>query len=440
LCMELLTKSSDLVSELFLQDIPKEEYIHNLLEDAPMGNNKLLKKIQERIEHLLKSDESKKVFSERYNISDMDDLVERVKRCEFVSSQCLAMIYYHDEQFRNFNVTEPFLLRSLVMKPNDERGLLMLASLYEYMGNVEMSERVYMLLVHYNPNDPDVLGDVALFFRNVKQDHGRARDLFLQALSIKGDHVNNLRNYAMFLFEEESNVEDALKLLEQAMGIVPNDYMTMSSYGMVLMVQAVNTPATSSAIFKQAREFLKKSLQTNPYQSCAIIMNYAVAERMCGNKMDARKAFDEAIKAFDEQECKQPNDSHVNMFNNYASFLFEEESYEMARNMFQRGLAIDETASAIHCNLALTFVKLGDVKSAEKHFSLAAEPQPDEDLLTQKNNLYQYAKFAKKHLKDGEKAGKLYSRLLKVCEEDGGKSNKENAMYYEKADKYVKSQ
>ncbi|EFC48199.1 TPR repeat protein [Naegleria gruberi] len=443
LCVELLLESTKLYKELFLKRFKSSEYVKNALEHSPHGNNKLLAKIKERIAELIETDEAKKILAEKYGITNIADLSERILRVDFISSMCLAMIYFHDETLRNFELSESYVLRSMVSKPSDERSILMLATIYEYTGDIEMAEKCYLLLAQYNPNDPDVMGDIAVFYRNVKRDLLRAKQFFIDAIAAKPTHVNNLRNYAMYLFEEEGDVEEATKLLEQAMSIVPNDYMSMSSYGMVSMAQAVNDPKNSSAIFKRARDNLKRSLQLNPFQSCAILMNYAVSERMCGNNIDAKKAFDEAVKAYDEHEKIAPNDSHVNLFNNYASFLFEEGKYEEAKSMYQRALELDSDSLEVHSNLALTLVKLENFKLAETHFKKACNfDLSDEfhEFTAVKNSLYQYAKFSMNTLKNTTQAKELFEKLIQVCEHNGGRKYSDNTLYYEKYERFLKNQ
>ncbi|KAG2374094.1 hypothetical protein C9374_011173 [Naegleria lovaniensis] len=435
---ELLTKSSKLFSELFLKDINDADLRENALENCPKGENSLLKKVRSRIEKLVLSEEGEKVLAEKFAISDRNDLIQRLERCDFITSVCLAMMYYHDEKMRDFSKSESFLLRALTYKPDDERCLLMFASLNEFTGNIKNAEQAYLLLSHYNPNDPDVLGDIAVFYRNMMHDRMKAKKYFNMALKLNPNHVNNLRNYAMYLFEEESNVEEALQLLEQAMGIVSTDYMTMSSYGMVLMVDAMNKPSSqANAIFKKARDVLKRSVQLNPFQSCTIIMNYAISERMCGNKIDARKAFDVAVKAFEEHESKTPNDSHVELFNNYGSFLFEEEHYQDAKDKFQKALSLNPNASEVHTNLALTYTKLNNLEQAEKHYRKATKDYDDTEINVVKHSLFNYAKFSWDHTKDLDKAKNLFTQLITICNQEGGEKNEDNSQYYEEYKQFL---
>lgn len=440
---QLLTKSSNIFKELFLKDIQDSDLRENALVQCPKGENSLLQEIRGRMKKLVQSEMGEKVLSEKFGISDRTDLLQRLERCDFVTSVCLAMMYYHDEKMRDFSKSESFLLRALTYKPDDERCLLMLASLSEFTGNVKNAEQAYLLLSRYNPDDPDVLGDIAVFYRNIMRDLMKSKNYFNMALKLKPNHVNNLRNYAMYLFEEELNVEEALQLLEQAIGIVPNDYMTMSSYGVVLMVDAMNKPSSqSNTIFKKARDVLKRSVQLNPFQSCNIIMNYAISERMCGNKIDARKAFDVAVKAFEENESETPNESHVELFNNYGSFLFEEALYEDAKEKFHKALTLKTDAPEIHTNLALTYIKLNNLDQAEKHFRKATKNVADLDekeVAAAKHGLFNYAKFAWEQTKDMDKAKTLFAQMITICDKDGGERNEDNSEYYKEYKEFMRA-
>ena len=95
---------------------------------------------------------------------------------------------------------------------------------------VEAADRLFTEALRVRPRHPEVLGNYALFQKNVRANYQRAEDFFLRALSAKPDHPRNLGNYAVFLHTVRQDFEGAENYYRKALAADPDRESVRANY------------------------------------------------------------------------------------------------------------------------------------------------------------------------------------------------------------------
>eukprot|EP00960_Hanusia_phi_P053477 762098-Hanusia_phi.AAC.3 len=192
----------------------------------------------------------------------------------------------------------------------------------------------------------------------------------------------------------EGQVEEAIRLLKEALVEDPKNTEAISKLGMIYEYELED--------YKVANTLYQKGLSIQP-NSSTLLYDYAVflQERI--------KDLDGAEEYYKRALTLNPFDP--NILNNYAVFLKERRNdTQRADAVFRQSIEISPNSTSSLCNYA-TFLEssLGKFDEAEKMYKRALEIEPDDE-----STLYNYAIFLEEVRGDIDGAENMYRRVLQI--------------------------
>ncbi|MEJ2069270.1 MAG: tetratricopeptide repeat protein [Syntrophobacterales bacterium] len=85
------------------------------------------------------------------------------------------------------------------------------------------------------PDHPDLLGNYAVFLKNIRKDYEAAEEYYSRALEADPKDANNLGNYAVFLKNIRKDYEAAEEYYSRALEADPNHANNLSNYAGFLL-------------------------------------------------------------------------------------------------------------------------------------------------------------------------------------------------------------
>lgn len=89
--------------------------------------------------------------------------------------------------------------------------------------DIEKKDKIYREGIAKYPQDANLLGDYALFLKNIRHDYDQAEVYYKRALEADPNHANTLGNYAHFLITCRGDLERADSLIQQAFESADNN-------------------------------------------------------------------------------------------------------------------------------------------------------------------------------------------------------------------------
>jgi protein O-mannosyl-transferase len=344
-----------------------------------------------------------------------------------------------------------FALRALWEQDNSKRDLIYRQGLNLYPNNPELlgqyalflgntlktyeqADELFRRVLEIDPNDVGNVRQYAVFLAQRLQDYASAELYFRRALELDPGNSDSMGAYATFLWETRKNYELAEKYFENSVRSDPNNAKTMGAYATFLneilndydraeeyyrraleldpgIAVTVGAYATFLAKirrdYKSAEEYYKKALELDP-SDANITANY-------GNFLArVRKDYDQAEKFYKQAIDLDPGDATIN--GNYANFLAHiRQDYDGAEELFKKALQFDPDNANTNGNYAQLLIATGRKPKAKKLIDSAFARKPDNQALLAELLFYLYANFYEKY---GEKA---YDELLKLIK-DGARS------------------
>lgn len=185
-----------------------------------------------------------------------------------------------------------------------------------------VADSFYRKAVELAPNDAGILGNYAIFLKNVRKDYERAEQFYERAVKADSNNAINLGNYANFLTNVRKDHARGEEFYERAVKADPNHAAYLGNYANFL----TNVRRDRA----RAEEFYERAVKADP-NNAANLGNYANFLRdVSKENARAEELYERAIKA-------DPN--HANNLGNFAGFL-------LADGKDERGLALLEAAFA----------------------------------------------------------------------------------------------
>jgi len=260
--------------------------------------------------------------------------------------------------------------------------------------NMDGAESLYKRALEADPKHANTLGNYANFLRTVRRNMDGAEALYKRALEADPKHANTLGNYALFLKDIRDDRDGAETLYKRALEADPKDADTLGNYANFLTTVRNNMDSAES--------LYKRALEADP-KHANNLGNYAVFLKDIRGDIDGAEAlYKQALEA---------DPRHANTLGNYALFLENVRGdRDGAEALYKRALEANPKDANILGNYALFLENVrGDIDGAEALYKRALEADPNHT-----NTLSNYAVFLHSIRNDRDRAESFYKRALET--------------------------
>ena len=156
--------------------------------------------------------------------------------------------------------------------------------------NPEKADIIYQEGIKKFSDNAALLGDYAVFLKNIRKDYDKAEEYYRKSLEIDPQDANNLGNYALFLHEIRKDYDKAEEYYRKSLEIDPHGANHLGNYALFLR--------NIRKDYDKAEEYYRKSLEIDPH-GANHLGNYACLLLSRGNKegfLLAEKAIELARK------------------------------------------------------------------------------------------------------------------------------------------------
>ena len=256
----------------------------------------------------------------------------------------------------------------------------------------DRAEAIYKEGIGKFGDDAKLLGNYALFLKQVRKDMDGAEAFYKRALDADPYHANNLANYALFLEQVRKEMDGAEAFYKRALDAEPHNANTLGNYA-VLLEQVRKEADGAEALYKRA-------LDAEPDHTNNL-RNYALFLEQVRKEMDGAEAlYKRALDA---------DPGNAVTLGTYAVFLEQvRKEVDGAEAVYKRALDADPD-NAITLGDYASFLRQArrDMDGAEVHYKRALDVSPDNAI-----TLGSYAIFLKQVRKDMDGAETFFKRAL----------------------------
>ena len=122
--------------------------------------------------------------------------------------------------------------------------------------DIDTKDALYQEGLNKFPSSAELMGNYALFLKNIRKDYGQAERYYKKALEFEPNHANNNGNYAIFLKDIRQDYDQAERYYKKALELDPNEALYNSNYA--------NFLAGIRKDYDQADQYYKKALELDP--------------------------------------------------------------------------------------------------------------------------------------------------------------------------------
>jgi Tfp pilus assembly protein PilF len=293
----------------------------------------------------------------------------------------------------------------------------------------EAAEMYYRRAIEADPGNADVLGNYALFRKNVRRDDDGAESSFRSAILADPLQANNLGNYAVFLEKVRHDHDEAEAYFSRAIQNDPAHANNLGNYA-AFLTDVRHDHDTAEAYFTRAIEsdpanatnlgnyaaflqkvrhdpdraefYYKRAIEADPRHANAL-GNYAVL------LSDVRHDFDDAETHY--RRAIEADPVHAGNLRNYALFLQNERhDPDGAETYYQRAIEADPShADSLRSYAIYLEDERHDPDGAETYYKRAIEADP-----SHADALGSYADFRRKVRHDPDGAETYYKRAIEA--------------------------
>ena len=260
--------------------------------------------------------------------------------------------------------------------------------------DIDKKDKIYREGIAKYPQDANLLGDYALFLKNIRHDYDQAKSYYKRALEADPKDATALGNYAVFLQDIRHAYDQAEVYYKRALEADPNHANTLGNYAIFLNDIRHN--------YDQAEVYYKRALEADPNHANTL-GNYAIFLQ------DIRHDYDQAEMYY--MQALDADPKNANTIGNYAVFLKDiRQDYDQAESYYKQALAADPNHANTLGNYALFLQDIRhDYDQAEAYYKQALEADPKNA-----NALGNYALFLKNIRHDYDQAEGYYKRALEA--------------------------
>ncbi|MBF0294067.1 MAG: hypothetical protein HQL96_02675 [Magnetococcales bacterium] len=225
----------------------------------------------------------------------------------------------------------------------------------------EITERIYRRALEEEPDNPDFLGDFALFLQEKRGDDDQAENFWRRAIAADPEHARNLGNFAVFQHEVRGNDDMAEQLYLRAIAADPHEALHASNFALFLHEVRGEDDV--------AEEFHERALRLNG-DDPSVLANFALFLH------NTRRDDDRAEELYRRAMLADGEDA--NCLGNFALFMKNvRHDYDVAEKYFQLALQVNPRHAGHLGNFAIFMKHIRhDYAAAEElyHRALRADP------------------------------------------------------------------
>ena len=185
------------------------------------------------------------------------------------------------------------------------------------------------------PDSKELLGNYAVFLKNIRREYDKAEKYYRQALEADPKDANTLGNYALFLKSIRREYDEAEKYYRQALEADPKHANNLGNYA--LFLQQIRRE------YDEAEKYYRQALEADP-KDANTLGNYALFLE------NIRREYDEAEKYY--RQALEADPKHANTLGNYVKLKIVQEDYSAAKDLLHKSFEFN-TAENYEATLEL---------------------------------------------------------------------------------------
>ncbi|KAG1696823.1 hypothetical protein DVH05_017733 [Phytophthora capsici] len=198
--------------------------------------------------------------------------------------------------------------------------------------NRDQVRQVYLKALSLDGNHAENLGSYALFLCT-SGEPGEAQNYFKKALIADPINAKNLANYANFLLREKRDYPRSEEYYKRALVVAPKDVNVMGGYADLLSVRGK---------LVEARRILEKSLTVSPLHTKNQLRLALVFAGLGENEL-AERSFEHLMAGIKEKSCSNADGrrNYTGILAKYANFLHQSGQWARAKKLYDQALALN---------------------------------------------------------------------------------------------------
>jgi tetratricopeptide (TPR) repeat protein len=187
------------------------------------------------------------------------------------------------------------------------------------------AERLYRKCLELNPNDAEYTGNFATFMQNVRRDYDEAERLYRKSLELNPGNAIHTGNFAGFMEDIRQNYDEAERLYRKSLELNPDDADYTENFAIFLDNVRRN--------YDEAERLYRKALELDPH-------NAKYAGNLAIFMYNVRQNYDEAERLYRKSLELNPDDADYT--GNFAMFMEDvRQNYDGALKLYRRALELD---------------------------------------------------------------------------------------------------
>jgi Tfp pilus assembly protein PilF len=237
----------------------------------------------------------------------------------------------------------------------------------------DAADACYKRAIEKDRDDAIILGNYAVFLETVRKDHGAAGAIYERAIKANPENFTFLGNYAVFLESVRKDYPEAEIYYGRAIEANSKDPVNLGAFASFLSKIRKNQDA--------AERLYKRAIEAD-LENASNLGNYAnFLTEVRGDHAAAESYYQRALKA---------DPKHADHLGNHANFLTGiRKDHAAAQRLYESAIEIAPDNVTVLCNYA-TFLNgiRRDYEAAERYYKRAIEVDPEHV-----NNLCNYSQF-----------------------------------------------
>jgi len=262
----------------------------------------------------------------------------------------------------------------------------------------DRAEEYYKAAIKISPQDADFLGNYAVFLEGIRKDYDRSEEYYKKAIEADSKNANNFGNYASFLNDIRKEYDRSEEYYKKAIEADPKNANNLGNYANFLL--------DIRKEYDRSEEYYKKAIEADP-KNANSLGNYALFLK------NIRKEYDRSEEYYKKAIEISPQDA--DFLGNYASFLHDiRKEYDRSEEYYEKAIEADPKNANSLGNYALFLHNVRkNYDSAEEYYKKAIEANPKNA-----NSLGIYAVFLKDIRKEYDRSEEYFNNAIQISPQD----------------------
>jgi protein O-mannosyl-transferase len=185
-------------------------------------------------------------------------------------------------------------------------------------------EAEYKEAIQHCPRSPELIGNFAIFMKNVRKKYDEAERLYRKAIELDPNKAGNTGSFANFMVHVRKNYDEAERLYRKAIELDPNDADNTGNFANFMTDVRKN--------YDEAERLYRKAMELDPGRA-GLTGNFA------NFVTHVRKNDDEAERLYRKAIELDPN--HANNTGNLAGFLLSRGQVDKASPLIDKAIQLN---------------------------------------------------------------------------------------------------